>query len=211
MYKILVADDEAIIREGIKCLFDYESIGFTICGESSNGDETYEKIMNLQPDVVLLDIRMPGMSGLEVAKRARENGFTGKIIIISSYTDFKYAQEAIRYGVQNYVTKPIDEEELEKVLVEFKETFDKERVATNTSQHYRQKAHDSIVKDILLGEAELTNVNLSDMNFIADVYRLGTRVCFTSRKRMEAGTDAAVATSPSAAWQRLLVQLPWQA
>ena len=172
MYNILVADDEAIIREGIKCLFDYEAIGFTICAEASNGDETYEKIINLQPDVVLLDIRMPGMSGLEVAKCARENGFTGKIIIISSYTDFKYAQEAIRYGVQNYVTKPIDEDELEKVLLGFKDAFDKERVATSTSQHYRQKAHDSIVRDILLGEAELSNLNLSDMNFVADVYQV---------------------------------------
>lgn len=172
MYKILVADDEAIIREGIKCLFDYESIGFTISSEASNGDEAYDKMINLHPDVVLLDIRMPGMSGLEVAKNAREHGFTGKIVIISSYTDFKYAQEAIRYGVQNYITKPIDEDELEKVLLQFKDAFDKEAVATNTSCYYHEKAHDSIVRDILLGETELSNLNLSDMHFSADVYQV---------------------------------------
>ncbi len=172
MYSILVADDEAIIREGIKCLFDYEALGFQIIGEASNGEDAYEKILHLQPDVVLMDIRMPGITGLDVLNRVREQGFSGKVIIISSYTDFKYAQEAIRYGVQFYLTKPIDEDELEQILHTFKEDFDKERIATDTSLHYRQKAHDSIVKDLLLGEADVSRLNLSDMHLQADVYQV---------------------------------------
>ena len=59
---------------------------------------------------------MPGMSGLDVIREARAQGFTGKVIILSGYSDFKYAQEAIRYGVQYYLTKPIDEDELEEIL-----------------------------------------------------------------------------------------------
>lgn len=172
MYNILVADDESIIREGIKYLFDYESLGYRIVDEAASGDEAYEKIMNLQPDVVLMDIRMPGMTGLDVINKAREQGFRGKVVIISSYTDFKYAQEAIRYGVQYYITKPIDEEELEQILRTLKEEFDKEQLASDTSLHYKHKAHDSIVKDILLGLGDLSLLNLSDMHLQADVYQV---------------------------------------
>ena len=172
MYSILVADDEAIIREGIKVLFDYEALGFTICGEAADGDQTLEKIRTLQPDVVLMDIRMPGMTGLEVIKKARETGYTGKVIIISSYSDFKYAQAAIRHGVQYYITKPIDEDELENILHEFKEAFDKENLAKSASAVYRKKARASILEDILLGQADLSHVNLNDMHLLADVYQV---------------------------------------
>lgn len=75
MYSILIADDEAIIREGIKFLFDYEELGFSISAEAANGDQALEQITKKQPDVVLLDIRMPGMTGLEVIRRARESGY----------------------------------------------------------------------------------------------------------------------------------------
>lgn len=172
MYKVLIADDESIIREGIKCLFDWESLGFTIVGEAANGDQAYQELLNRQPDVVLMDIRMPGMSGLDVIRRVREQGFAGRIIIISSYSDFKYAQDAIRYGVQYYLTKPIDEDELQEILCTIKASLDETRAASDTAEHYRQKAHNSIVKDILLGEADLSRLNLSDLHLIADVYQV---------------------------------------
>lgn len=89
MYTILVADDETIIWEGIKVLFDYEALGFPICGEAADGIQTLEQIRILCPDVVLMDIRMPGMTGLEIIKQARAEGYRGKVIIISSYSDFK--------------------------------------------------------------------------------------------------------------------------
>ena len=164
MYHVLVADDEDIIREGIKCLVDYEALGFSIIGEAANGDSAYEAILSLKPDVVLMDIRMPGMSGLEVIHKIKEQGFEGKIIIISSYSDFNYAQEAIRYGVQYYLTKPIDEDELEDILRTFKNDFDAERKAKHTSAHYRQKAHNSILKDILNGDANLSQLNLNELH-----------------------------------------------
>ena len=68
MYRVLIADDESIIREGIKCLFDWESLGYTIAGEAANGETAYQQILALQPDIVLLDIRMPGMLGLDVIR-----------------------------------------------------------------------------------------------------------------------------------------------
>lgn len=172
MYSILVADDEAIIRNGIKHLLDYESLGFTICAEASDGNETLHAIRTYNPDVVMMDIRMPGLTGLEVVKKARAEGFTGKVIIISSYSDFKYAQEAIRHGVQYYIIKPIDEDELENILHEFKESFDRETMVRHASAHYRQKARSSIIKDILLGEADWLHLNLEDIHLTANTYQV---------------------------------------
>lgn len=172
MYSILVVDDEAMIREGIKCLFDYEALGFSICAEASDGTEALRKIQELWPDVVLMDIRMPGLSGLEVVKQARQGGYQGKVVIVSSYSDFKYAQEAIRQGVQYYITKPIDEEELENILWELKDIFDREAAAKSASAHYRRKARSSILRDLLLGEADLSHAYSADMRLLAGIYQV---------------------------------------
>lgn len=172
MYRILVVDDEDIIREGIKCLFDYEALGFSICGEAATGEQAYSKIIQEQPDVVLMDIRMPGMSGLDVVKQVRQDGYTGKIVIVSSYTDFSYAREAMRQGVQHYITKPIDEDELEEILRQFRISLDKEQLASHTSRHYRQKARYSIIRDVLQGEADLAQLNLQDLHLDTDCFRV---------------------------------------
>lgn len=172
MYTILVADDEAIIRQGIKVLFDYEALGFTICGEAADGDQTLAQIRALRPDVVLMDIRMPGMTGLEVIRQARAEGYQGKVIIISSYSDFKYAQEAIRHGVQYYITKPLDEDELEQVLLGFKESFDQERQAQDASEQYRRKARAAIVRELLLGQGEPTLSSAAEISLLADGYQV---------------------------------------
>ena len=170
MYRILVVDDEELIRQGIKYLFDYEALGFTICGEAATGPEALAQIRSLQPDVVLMDIRMPGMTGLEVAEIVRQEGYTSRIAIISSYTDFSYAREAMRYGVQHYITKPIDEDELQEILCTFREELDQENRATSISEHYRSKAHYSIVRDILEGNATPQGQALQDMNMEADIF-----------------------------------------
>ncbi len=172
MYQIFIADDEAIIREGLKCLLDYETLGFTIAGEASNGESAYEQIIAAQPDVVLLDIRMPKMLGLDVIKNAREQGFKGKIIILSGYSDFKYAQEAIRYGVQYYLTKPIDEDELEEILCDIKKQLDEECANENTQEHYKQKARNTIIHDILSGTASFSSFDPKELQLDASIYQV---------------------------------------
>lgn len=172
MYRVLVVDDESIIREGIKCLFDWEKMGYTIADEAANGEQALRKIVTLEPDVVLMDIRMPGLTGLEVIRRVREFGYNGKIIILSGYTDFKYAQEAIRYGVQYYLTKPIDEDELSEILESIKNSLDSDRANADAAEHYRQKARDTIVEEILLGGAKLSKKSLTDLHMNADMYQV---------------------------------------
>lgn len=172
MYRVLIADDESIIREGIKCLFDWETMGYTIIGEAANGEQAYQKILSLQPDVVLLDIRMPGMTGLDVIRGTREAGFNGRIIILSGYSDFKYAQEAIKYGVFSYLTKPVDEDELCDYLNRIREELDHERLTANTSEHYRERLNSSIITDVLTGNADLSAICLPDLHLDADKFQV---------------------------------------
>jgi len=143
--KLFIADDEIDVREGIRYLLDWQSLGFVICGEGKNGPDTLEQILKLQPDVVLMDIRMPRLSGLEVVKASLEQGFSGKYIIISGYSDFAYAKEAISYGVTCYLTKPIDEDELLHAVLEAKEALEQEQEQKKKLIVYRDKARESIL------------------------------------------------------------------
>ena len=110
--KVLLCDDEQIVREGLRYIIDWEALGFTICGEAENGEDALAKIEKYKPGLVLMDIRMPKISGLELIAMMRGSGFTGEFIILSGYSDFEYARTAIRHGVSFYLTKPIDEDEL---------------------------------------------------------------------------------------------------
>lgn len=126
MYTIFISDDEFAIREGLKSLVDWEALGFKICGEASNGSDSLANILAKRPDISILDIRMPKLHGIDVIKEAREQGYIGKFILLSGYSDFRYAQNAIRYGVDYYLTKPIDEDELSLAISELKTQLDQE-------------------------------------------------------------------------------------
>ncbi|MCR4992382.1 MAG: response regulator transcription factor [Lachnospiraceae bacterium] len=154
MYRVLFADDESSIRRGIKCLLDWESMGFSTDYEAENGQEALDIIKKYQPDLILLDIRMPKLHGTEVIKAAREAGFTGKCIILSGYSDFTYAQTAIRYNVDFYLTKPIDEDDLLEAVTYVKKLLDDERSKDTYIDVYRNKARDVILKEIITGVAE---------------------------------------------------------
>ncbi len=172
MMKVFIADDEAIIREGLKYIIDWDELEFTICGEASNGEDTLKGILNLNPDLVLLDIRMPKLQGTDLAKLAREQKFKGHFIILSGYSDFKYAQTAIRYGVDFYLTKPIDEDELYHAVKTVKEAIEKEKLHTNTMKHYREKAKYTILRDILLNSGGFSGVNPDEINLSASIYQV---------------------------------------
>lgn len=176
--KLLIADDEIDVREGIRFLLDWADLGFIICGEGKNGADTLEQILKLQPDIVLLDIRMPKLSGLEVVRQAQEGGFLGKFIILSGYSDFAYAQEAIHLGVTSYLTKPIEEEELKKAVLEAKESILKEQQAQKKFLEYRDKARDSILKDILYHKANYPFLDYQDLMLESSVFQV---VLYTQR------------------------------
>jgi len=116
MLKVLIIDDEPFVREGLMDLIDWKGLGFVICGSGYNGLDGLDKIMKYQPDIVLVDIRMPGLSGIEVIRLAKEQGVNCQFIILSGYSEFQYAKESISLGVHAYLLKPIDEDELIKTV-----------------------------------------------------------------------------------------------
>lgn len=169
---VLIADDESDVREGLKYIVDWNELGFHICGEAKNGEEALQNILKLQPDLVLLDIKMPLLSGLEVVKEAKAHDFTGKFIILSGYSDFTYAQTAMRHGVDFYLTKPIEEDELEHAVVSIYNTIKEERKHRSTLYQYREKARDTIIQDIFLDKAEYHTLDTQDLNLNANVYQV---------------------------------------
>ena len=170
--KLFIADDEIDVREGLRYILDWSELGFYICGEGKNGADTLEQILVSRPDVVLMDIRMPKLSGLEVIRQATEQGFQGKFIILSGYSDFSYAQEAIKYGVTCYLTKPIDEDALEKAVLDARHTLMEEQNAQKKLVEYRSKARDSILQDILLNKTDYTYLDYHDMALEASIYQV---------------------------------------
>ncbi len=126
LYKIIIVDDEQEARTAIKNTVYWEKAGFTIIGDAENGQDALEKLEILEPDVLMTDIRMPYIDGLELAKRAKKLYPSLKIIICSGYNDFEYAKEAIRLGVSEYVLKPVNREDLTNILLKVKEKLDDE-------------------------------------------------------------------------------------
>ncbi|MCH3977036.1 MAG: response regulator [Bacilli bacterium] len=112
MYKLLIIDDEYLVREGLKMTIDWAANGIEIVGEASNGLQGFEEAMRLNPDLIISDVRMPVMTGVELAVKLKQNNFTGKIIILSGYRDFEYAKSSFENGVVAYVLKPVDNDEL---------------------------------------------------------------------------------------------------
>lgn len=115
---------------------------------------------------------MPGMSGLDVVRIAREHGYDGKVVILSGYSDFNYARTAIRYGVLSYLTKPIDEDELLEIVTQIRNQLDSDASARDSSAHYRQKAYDSIIRDLLAGTAAYDRLDRAELHLNADVYQV---------------------------------------
>ena len=117
MYHVLIVDDEKYIRRSIINRIDWEKCGGEVIGEAADGEEAYEMIGLYQPEVVITDIRMPGMDGLKLAEIVSREYPHIKLVLISAYNDFEYARKAIQYGVKEYLLKPVMEEEMEEVLI----------------------------------------------------------------------------------------------
>ena len=115
--KVMLVDDEPFIMQGLEVLIDWNALGYEIVKMASNGGEAYEYLKSEQVDMVISDISMPVMTGLDLLKRIREEGLSDAyFVILSGYNDFKYAQQAIRYASMDYLLKPIDREELTDIL-----------------------------------------------------------------------------------------------
>lgn len=116
MYSVFLVDDEEWGLSALEASFRWEAYGFRVVQRLTRPQQALQAILLEKPDVVFADIRMPGMSGLELIDRARENGSECEFLIVSGYADFQYAQEAIGKGVREYILKPIDMNKTDVVL-----------------------------------------------------------------------------------------------
>ena len=126
MLRVLIAEDEDIIRKGIAYTMDWVGMGCVIVGEAANGKEGVEKIKELQPDIVLADIMMPFLNGIEMI-RVTKDEVKYKSIILTSYAEFEYAKQAIDLKVSDYLMKPVEEEELRKSIAKVSEEIHREK------------------------------------------------------------------------------------
>jgi two-component system response regulator YesN len=166
MINVLIVDDEPFIRQGLVLLIDWNALGFQICGQASNGIQALQCIEKVQPDLIISDIKMPEMDGLQLAKVLYEK-YDGemKLVLLSGFYEFKYAKQAIRYKVNDYILKPIVKDELLQVLTTFKKIF-RERAEEKRQQvKQEQLVMAQHVQSLLLGTANQDNVDSVQSQF----------------------------------------------
>jgi two-component system response regulator YesN len=172
MINILIVDDEQIVREGLRYILNWKELGFCICGEASNGIEAIEMIHRYQPGLVLLDIRMPGMYGTDLMEKVRKEGFQSSFIILSGYSDFKYAQAALHCGASFYLTKPIDEDELSRAVLSVREKIESQTVLKNSRTQYLRKAKTTVLSDLLTGKEFNPAINYMELGLSSPIYQV---------------------------------------
>lgn len=116
MIKMLLCDDDEIILEGICKYIDWLSYGIELIGAVNNGKKAMQILEEEEPDLVITDIKMPYYTGLDIARAAKEKNPDIIVVVLSGYNDFEYARKAIKLGVLDFISKPIDLQELDNVL-----------------------------------------------------------------------------------------------
>lgn len=145
MYKVMIIDDEAMIRWGIHDLLEWEAEGFAFCEDGKDGKDGLNKLLANCPDLALVDIKMPGMSGIELIHAAREAGYMGSFVILTGYSEFEFAKSAIKLGVKEYLLKPIDEEELKGCVRRIRE-----ELTQKEGERIYHSANENIAREELL-------------------------------------------------------------
>lgn len=139
LYKVFLVEDEIVTREGIRDNVDWKAHGFEFCGEAPDGEMALPLLQTVQPDVLITDIKMPFMDGLQLCKIVRERMPQTKIIILSGHDEFEYAQEAITLGVMEYLLKPVGVQDLHNVLQKVISQLDLERKEKEKLQRLRDQ------------------------------------------------------------------------
>lgn len=181
--KVFLVEDEMVIRRGIKNSIDWEKEGYIFCGEASDGELAYPMIIKEKPDILITDIRMPFMDGLELCKLVKKELPNIKILILRGYDEFDYAKEAIRLGVTEYLLKPISSGKLLEALNGVSESIRREKedkdlvrkymeeMRENT-EHEKQKFFEQMIAGNLSMADALETGEKYEMNLSAGMYNL---------------------------------------
>ena len=175
MYKVLVVDEARAIREGIVKLIDWNTLGLELIGAKENGREALEIINIEKPEIVITDIIMPEMNGLELISEVKAQNLNVNFIILSRYDEFNYASTALKYGVKDYILKPCDEiditKALEKVMEEIYHKQKKEQLMRSMSDKW-QEAMQQMKEKFLVEAIEMGNFINYDYNRLRKTFEL---------------------------------------
>jgi len=129
MIRIVVVEDEVLVKKGLILTTDWQKYGCEVVGEASNGIEGINIIERLKPDIVITDVRMPGLDGIKMIENLKQTELNCEFIIITGFGEFEYAQKAVKLGVRDFLVKPIDDEDLDLALSNTcKAVLDKQKI-----------------------------------------------------------------------------------
>lgn len=181
--KVFLVEDEVIIRSGVKKSINWEQEGYEFVGEASDGELAYPMILKEKPDILITDIRMPFMDGLELSRLVKKELPDIKILILSGYDEFEYAKKAIKIGVTEYLLKPISAAKLTEVLNAVAETIRQENEEKNLLETYFAEMRENTERDkmrlfekLLMGDLSMGEIleagERFDMNLGASCYKI---------------------------------------
>ena len=153
--RIVIVEDEIKIREGMGKMIESQT-GHMVVGEAADGEEGLEMVLRFKPDLVITDIRMPRMSGLQMLKELAERKVRTHIVILSGYSDFEYAQKAIWYGADDYLLKPLAIEDVRKMLKDIEAKIQEEDAFGYGNQENR-------LRDIFFGNVEASEEQIEEL------------------------------------------------
>lgn len=181
MYRLLIVDDEPKIRSGLSLGYPWEELGFTVAGEAANGSEALDFIAVRPVDVILADIRMPVLSGIELVKRLRERNDPVRVILLSGYREFEYAQKALQYGVSCYLVKPTAYDDVVSTFEKIRELLDRELQNKSEAAVTREKPEDSFYHKIINAVYAYVEGNIPDANLEDAACAVGISTFYLSR------------------------------
>ncbi|MCK9857044.1 response regulator [Paenibacillus sp. ATY16] len=152
MYKVIVADDEPAIRQGLLKIVDWEALGFCVVGDVSNGIKTVALHQELSPELIVIDIRMPRMDGLQAIREIRKIDGDCQFLILSGYADFAYAKQAIEMNVSGYVLKPIDVEEFREELLRIRAKLDRLSGRAKLSEFHADALREELILKLIAAD-----------------------------------------------------------
>ena len=147
MLKVFLVEDEVVMRNGIKNNIPWEQEGFEFAGEASDGELAYPLIKKEKPDILITDIRMPFMDGLELSRLVKKELPQIKIIILSGYNEFDYAKTAINIGVTDYLLKPISSAKLLEAVKKVADMIEKEQDNARLIKRYEKEMEENILQE----------------------------------------------------------------
>jgi len=180
MYKLLIADDEPWLRKRLMLTIDWESMGVTELYEAEDGAEAFMLATEHEPDIIITDIDMPELTGIDLMRTLNESALSPQIILISGYNEFEYARSAIQFGAVDYLLKPVDEEELKRIICKCIATLEQNRYnkgildcLSSSSDLLREK----IYADLLLGKLDFGKVPTSRLRELGIVFTARSAMC----------------------------------